>query len=332
MSIVRLSNAKKFTASASTSILEAGRAAGIVLEHSCRNGQCGVCKTQVLSGETSLLQPELSLSGKELEGGYVLTCCRNAISDVQLDAEDLGSLASIGVQTLPCRINSLTLLAEDVLEVSLRTPPTSKLHYLPGQYLDIIAKNGVRRSYSIASAPREDGVINLQLRRVDGGELSHYWFNEARHNDLLRLEGPLGTFCLRDLPSKHLVFLATGTGIAPIRAMLEQIAADPISNPYEDIKVYWGNRFSSDIYWEPDMKGLGFSFIPVVSREPDWAGRRGHVQEAALGDIEDFSGAVVYACGSDLMIRAAREALIGAGLPRNQFYSDAFVQSGGVKP
>lgn len=332
MPIVRLSNAKKFTTSADATILEAGRAAGLVLEHSCRNGQCGVCKAQVLSGETSLLQPELSISNEELEGGFVLTCCRTALSDVELDTEDLGPLASIGVQTLPCRINSLTLLAEDVMEVSLRTPPSSKLRYLPGQYIDVIGKGGARRSYSIAHAPREDGVISLQVRRVEGGELSQYWFNEARTNDLLRLEGPLGTFCLRDTSARHMVFLATGTGIAPVKAMLEQLKVEPMAHCYERISVYWGNRRASDIYWQPAIHDAGFTFIPVVSRDSEWTGRGGHVQSAAIEDIGDFGDAVVYACGSDVMIQAARSALIAAGLPSNQFYSDAFVQSGGVRP
>lgn len=328
MSIVRLSNAKKFTGSASTSILEAGRASGIVLEHSCRNGQCGVCKTRVLDGETGLLQPELSLNGEEIEEGFVLTCCRSAMSDLELDTEDLGPLASIGVQTLPCRIKSLTLLAKDVLEVSLRTPPTRKLCYLPGQYIDIIVKGGVRRSYSVANAPSEDGVINLHVRRVDGGELSHYWFGEAQNGDLLRLEGPLGTFCLRDLPAKHLVFLATGTGIAPVNAILEQLRVGPMVRRYERISVYWGNRRASDVYWEPGVQNASFSFVPIVSRDADWTGRLGYVQNAAIEDIGDFADAVVYACGSDVMIKAARAALTAVGLSSKRFYSDAFVRSG----
>lgn len=332
MSIVRLSNAKKFTTSADTSILEAGRAAGLVLEHSCRNGQCGVCKAKVFSGETSLLQPEISLSNEELEEGYVLTCCRSAISDIQLDTHDLGPLASMTVQTLPCRISSLTLLTEDVIKIGLRTPPSSKLRYLPGQYIDVIAKGGARRSYSVAHAPREDGVIHLQVRRVEGGELSQYWFNEARTNDLLRLEGPLGTFCLRDTSARHMVFLATGTGIAPVKAMLEQLWAEPNAHCCERVSVYWGNRRASDIYWEPAIQDQNFSFVPVVSRESEWTGRRGHVQNAALEDIGNFADAVVYACGSDVMIQAARSALIAAGLPSNQFYSDAFVRSGVVRP
>ena len=332
MSVVRLSNAKEFSSGADISVLEAGRAAGVLLEHSCRNGQCGVCKTQVLSGATDVLQPELSLSPEELAAGFILTCCRSALSDLELNAEDLGLLASMTVQTLPCRISSLSLLTEDVIEIGLRTPPSSKLRYLPGQYIDVIAKGGVRRSYSIANAPREDGVIGLQVRRVQGGELSQYWFKEAQTNDLLRLEGPLGTFCLRDASAKHLVFLATGTGIAPVKAMLEQLWAEPKAHCYERVSVYWGNRSASDIYWQPAIQDPSFAFVPVVSRDSEWTGRRGHVQSAAIEDIGDFGDAVVYACGSDVMIQSARSALIAAGLPSNQFYSDAFVQSGGARP
>jgi len=252
MPSIKLSNATTFNCQPDQTLLEAARVHGIVLEHGCRTGRCGVCKAQVLDGVTSTFITEESLTETEQAAGFILTCCRTAVTDVTLDIEDLGVLGNIETKTLPCRVDSLLLHTDDVIEVTLRTPPASRLSYLPGQYIDVIGKDGLRRSYSVANAPRDDGKLNLQIRKVPNGEMSRYWFHEARANDLLRLEGPLGTFCLRPTSASHLLLLATGTGIAPIRAMLEQLSTNPTAHSYQHIHVYWGGRTDKDLYWAPD--------------------------------------------------------------------------------
>jgi|SRR3990167_860756 len=328
MPAVALSNAKVFHCSSEQTLLEAARAQGLALEHSCRTGRCGACKAQVLDGVTSATKDEESLTEDERTAGFILTCCRTAVTDVQLDIEDLGDLANIETRTHPCRIDSLMLLTDDVIEVTLRTPPTSRLVYLPGQYIDVIGKDGLRRSYSVANAPRDDGRITLQIRKVPNGEMSRYWFDEAKANDLLRLEGPLGTFCLRPSQASQLVLLATGTGIAPIRALLEQLATNSSLNTYRQIHVYWGGRTEKDLYWTPEYPTLSFRFVRVLSRSTDSAGStRGYVQDAALADGIPLQDAVVYACGSESMIGSARHKLIASGLDPKHFHSDAFVSS-----
>jgi len=324
---VTLSNAKNFDCEAGQTLLQAARMQGIALEHSCRTGRCGVCKAQVLSGTTTPIKVEESLTADEQGNGFILTCCRTAVTDVSLDIEDLGELGSIETKTLPCRIDSLTLLTDDVTQVTLRTPPTSRLSYLPGQYIDVIGKDGLRRSYSVANAPRDDGMLTLQIRKVPNGEMSRYWFDEAQTNDLLRLEGPLGTFCLRPSQASQLVLLATGTGIAPIRAMLEQLAANPASNTYRQIHVYWGGRTEKDLYWTAEYPALPLRFVPALSRSPDSAGAKGYVQDVALADGIDLEDAIVYACGSESMIASAKSKLVAAGLNPKNFHSDAFVSS-----
>jgi CDP-4-dehydro-6-deoxyglucose reductase len=325
---VKLQNGQTFSSEPGTSLLDSAKAAGITLEYSCRTGRCGVCKTTVLSGTTEAFKGEASLTPEELAAGMILTCSRHAISDVEIDAEDIGALSDIMVKTLPCRIDTITRLAENVVEVILRVPPTSHLNYLPGQYVDVIGEGGLRRSYSVANAPRADGKLELQIREVEQGAMSRYWFGSAKSNDLLRLEGPLGTFCLRDKNASTLVFLATGTGIAPVKAMLEQLQGSPELAADKTILVYWGGRTLGDIYWAPRLEGLKASFIPVLSRpETGWHGRTGYVQSALLDDGIDLTQAVVYACGSEGMIHSAREALLMAGLPVKHFYSDAFVSS-----
>ncbi|WP_083272541.1 FAD-binding oxidoreductase [Pseudomonas sp. ENNP23] len=324
---VFLSNGRSFDVDEGQTILSAAVRQGVLLEHSCRTGRCGVCRVKVEQGATEALVPEDSLADTDSSDGYILTCCRTAIGDVLLAAEDLGELGIVSAKTLPCRIDALRYLSDDVLEVVLRTPPASKLEYLPGQYIDVIGVSGIRRSYSIANARREDGKIALHIRKVDGGRMSQYWFGEAKVNDLLRLEGALGTFCLRSGVAKSLVLLATGTGIAPLKAILEQLAADTACKQYDQIYLYWGGRIEKDIYWRPDFPKLPLFFTPVLSRCSTFKGRTGYVQQAVLADSIDLTSAEVYACGSDVMIRSALESMLAAGLDKNKFYSDAFVSS-----
>lgn len=327
MPTVKLANTTTFDCQPEQTLLGAARAQGIALEHSCRTGRCGVCKAQVLNGTTNAIKVEESLSVEEQAAGFILTCCRTAVTEVSLDIEGLGELGNIQTKTLPCRIDSLSRLTDDVIEVTLRTPPTSHLAYLPGQYIDVIGKDGLRRSYSIANAPRDDGKLTLQIRKVPNGEMSRYWFDEAKANDLLRLEGPLGTFCLRPSQVSQLVLLATGTGIAPIRAMLEQLATNPAANTYRQIHVYWGGRTEKDLYWTPDYPVLPLRFVPVLSRSPDSAGAKGYVQDVALADGIDLQDAIVYACGSESMIASAKSKFVTVGLNPKNFHSDAFVSS-----
>lgn len=322
-----LCDGRIFEVNKGQSILSAAIESGVVLEYSCRTGRCGVCKVKVAKGTTEVIALEEALSGAEADEGYILTCCRAATSDIQLATEDLGGLGIVTPKILPCRIDGMQYLSEDVLEVILRTPPASRLKYLPGQYIDVIGANGLRRSYSIANSRREDGKITLHIRRVLDGLMSKYWFEEARIGDLLRFEGALGTFCLRRGCAKNLVLLATGTGVAPLKAMLEHLASDPESNSYNQIYLYWGGRFDKDIYWQPNFPQLPLFFTPVLSRENGSRGRVGYVQQAVLADSVDLSSAEVYACGSEAMIRDALELMVSAGLRRSSFYSDAFVSS-----
>jgi CDP-4-dehydro-6-deoxyglucose reductase, E3 len=322
-----LANGKSYQADGTRSILDAARDSGLVLEYSCRTGRCGTCVAKVVSGKTELLTVESSITNEKLESDCILTCCRAPASDIELDIEDLGDLASYIPKTMPARIHSIKLVSPDIIQVSLRTPPSIKLEYRAGQYIDLIGPEGVRRSYSLANAPHANGKLELDIRKVDNGKLSQYWFNEAKVNDLLRLEGPLGTFCLRNKPVSTLVLLATGTGIAPIKAILEELDSNDAPLNYEFIRVYWGGRVEEDLYWEPDFQKLPLQFIKVLSRAPKSSSRHGYVQDALVADGVDLTNSAVYACGSKAMIDSAKASLIELGLSEKQFYSDAFVSS-----
>jgi len=328
---IRTTHGLAFEARAGESILDASLRAGIGLPYSCRTGRCSTCKCRVESGGTFALHPETGLTASELADGWVLSCVRGASDDVVLDVEDLGGVQLEAPRTQPCRIVSLERAAPDVLRVVLRLPPTVTLSYEPGQYVDVIGPGGMRRSYSIANAAVPERTIELHVREVEGGSMSAYWFGQSKVNDLLRLHGPLGTFFLRNVDACDLVFLATGTGIAPVKAILESLSTRKAAAP-RSIRLYWGARHRQDIYWQPpaEVAGIPVHFVPVLSREgPDWAGARGHVQDRFMAEAggADPSRCHVYACGSDTMIHAARARLLEAGLDERHFMSDAFVCS-----
>lgn len=302
------------------------------MAYSCRNGRCSSCKCKLLHGNTVALSDELGLSEQEKADGWILGCVRAAgDGDVMLETEDFGGIHPPVARTVPCRIHSLTLLSADVMKVVLRLPPTVDFAFLPGQYVDVIGQHGVRRSYSLASGPAPDKLIELHIRAVPGGAMSDYWFNRAKENDLLRVNGPLGTFFLRHAGGRDLVFLATGTGIAPVKAILESIDLLPEGERPRSITLYWGGRTPADLYWDGAGIKAAYRHVPVLSRAGDgWTGGRGYVQDACLADGFDFARAIVYACGSDAMIHSAKALLVNAGLPERCFYSDAFVCSASI--
>lgn len=325
---VVLQNGTRFTCKPAISILDNALANGISLEHSCKTGQCGVCATRVMAGNTEVLKSEISLNAQQREQGFVLTCCRAATTDLQLDSEDLPELQGLTVKTCPARIDAIDYLNSSVIRVVLRTPPNNSLQFLPGQYVSVIGPNSLRRSYSVANAPRADNKIELHIKKVEGGAFSQYWFEQAKVNDLLRFEGPLGTFFVRSPAPKKLLLLATGTGLAPVKSILEQfIQIDAAKRP--EIHVYWGNRNDADIYTDlHDLTGPNVQAHLLLSRPgPEWTGRTGYVQQAILEDKHDLSECAVYACGSISMIESAKAALIQSGLPSHKFHSDAFVSS-----
>ena len=313
------------TAGAEESILDSALKANLIFEYSCKTGQCGVCKTTLLEGEVVELQPQLALTEQQKSNNQILTCCCAPRTDILIDAQDLSALHGIETKTLPVRISTIKKHTSEIIEVTLRLPPTANFKYLEGQYLDVIYNN-IRRSYSIAATASKK-EITLLVKRFENGKMSDYWFNHAKENDLLRIEGPKGTFFLRD-QSKPLLFLATGTGIAPIISILKSLDENEEFKQHQKISIYWGNRRPEEFIWQPDFKRLDVELIRVCSKPAQvWAEEIGYVQNIALQKQPGLVEYAVYACGSNAMIQSAKQEFTQAGLPENQFYSDAFVQS-----
>lgn len=308
------------------SVLESALLGGFVFEYSCKNGQCGVCKTSLIEGEVIEFQTQLALTEEDRSNHKILTCCCGPITDILIDAEDLTALKDIEIKTLPARISHIEALSNDIIKVQFRFPPTANFKFLEGQYLDVIW-GGVRRSYSIASIS-DDQEINLLIKKVAEGVMSDYVFNQAKVNDLIRVEGPKGTFFLRET-SRPLVLLATGTGIAPIMSILKKIDQDGVLPQQHAIRLFWGNRYAEDFVWQPEFNNLNVIIEKVVSKpDNNWKGQIGYIQNIALRTLgAKIADSDVYACGSNAMIQTAKQEFIKVGLPEKQFYSDAFVQS-----
>jgi CDP-4-dehydro-6-deoxyglucose reductase len=230
------------------------------------------------------------------------------------------------VKTLPCRVERMEKLAGDVMAVWLKLPSNERLQFLPGQYLDFLLKDGTRRSFSLANAPEEDELLELHIRHVPGGRFTEQVFSSMKAKDIMRINGPHGSFFLRD-SDKPAIFVAGGTGFAPIKSILAHAFHHEIDRQFV---FYWGARDLASLYlpqvpsdWQ--QKHANFTFIPVIDQvDGDWAGRTGRVHEAVLDDFEDLSGFEAYVCGAPVMVQAAKRAFLARGLADDAFFSDAF--------
>lgn len=313
-----------FNTDAELTILQNALQSNIILEHSCGTGQCGACKAKLLTGNIEFDDKYNILTESEKSEGIFLTCTSKALSDVQMEAEYLPELSGIQKKTVPGKINSVDFPVSDVAVLRLRLPPTANFNYLPGQYIDLMY-NGITRSYSIASAPAEDNMLELHIRKVENGKFSHFVFNEFKPNQLLRMQGPIGTFFVRT-NEKPLIFLAGGTGFAPVKAMVESLIKQ---DDKREIHIYWGARTRHDIYSNlPEQWALKYPHIKshvVISDDEQWKGRNGFVHQAVLNDFDKLDGFVVYACGAPAMINIARQTFIEKGLDEHSFIADAFL-------
>ena len=321
-----------FSVEGDETILDGALREGFSIAYGCRNGACGSCKGKVLQGTVDYgVFQESALSDGDKKNGYALFCQAKPTSDVVIECREISAIKDIQVRTLPCRVQKLEHLADDVMMIHLRLPATERLQFLAGQYIDILTKSGLRRSLSLANAPHDDSVLQLHLRNY-GGLFSQYVFNTLKVKDILRFEGPLGTFFLREESSKPLILLASGTGFAPIKAIIEHTLHQGIQRP---LTLYWGCRVRADLYMhalaESWARDHGIHYIPVLSDalpEDHWTGRTGFVHHAVIKDFADLSDHQVYACGAPIVIESAlKDFTEQCKLPPGDFFSDAFTPS-----
>jgi CDP-4-dehydro-6-deoxyglucose reductase len=311
-------------------VLAAALRQGLVLPYGCKNGACGTCKGKIVSGtvDFGVYQPK-ALPDEDKARGKALFCQAKPLSDLVIEARTIGAAKGIEVKMLPCRVQKLERLADDVMALHLKLPANEKLVFLAGQFIEFLLKDGSRRSFSMANAPHDAELLQLHVRHVAGGQFTDHVFGKMKERDILRFEGPLGTFFLREDSAKPLVFVASGTGFAPIKSIIEAAVKNGVTRP---MTLYWGARRPKDLYMNAlaeswAARGL-LKYVPVVSEalpEDGWNGRCGFVHRAVMADFPDLSAHQVYACGVPVMVDAARRDFTSAcRLPEDEFYADSF--------
>lgn len=327
---------RSFAASSGQSILASAIAAGVNLPYGCKDGACGSCKCKKISGEVEHGQyASHALSPEEAAAGVILTCRAQALSDVVLESRQVTDANSHPIKKLPVRVRSLQALRPDVMRVQLQLPATEKFQYDAGQYIDFLLRDGSRRAYSIANAPHtQDSApgLELHIRHLPGGLFTDHVFGGMKEKDILRIEGPFGSCTLSDTSTKPLICIVSGTGFAPVKAILEHLQH---TGSTRAVTLYWGGRRPQDIYMDDWLSTLtlpgGLQFVPVVSNaqpEDQWQGRSGFVHQAVLDDFADLSAYQVYACGAPAMVEAARTSFISTRqLAEEDFFADAFTSA-----
>jgi CDP-4-dehydro-6-deoxyglucose reductase len=321
----------QFACEADETVLSAAIRAGVGLPYGCKNGACGSCKGRIVDGEVSHKPYQArALTEQEKLQGMSLFCCAVPGGDVVIEAREIAGSSEYPIRKMPTRVQSITRAAPDVAIVTLQLPANEALAYRAGQYIEFLLKDGKRRAYSIGAAPSFGGPLELHIRHLPGGLFTDHVFGAMKERDILRFEGPLGTFFLREESDKPIVLLASGTGFAPVKALVEHLMHLKSNRP---VRLYWGGRRPQDLYmnelceaWAATLPD--FRYVPVISDalpEDAWTGRTGYVHAAVMQDIPDLSGWQVYACGAPVMVDAARSEYVAkCGLPADEFYADAF--------
>jgi CDP-4-dehydro-6-deoxyglucose reductase, E3 len=331
-------------------MLAAGIRQGVGLPYGCKDGACGSCKCKKISGVV-IHGPHQSkaLSDEEEANGFVLTCCGVPYSDVVLESRQVTEAGAFPIKKMPSRVMVLEKKSHDVMLVKLQLPANDGFAYHAGQYVEFILRDGARRSYSMATAPRPSPVLTalttnatptapapghgleLHIRHMPGGKFTDHVFGAMKEKEIVRIEGPFGTFFLREDSAKPMILLASGTGFAPIKAVIEDMQIKGIDRP---ATLYWGGRRPADLYLDDWVKATmaempNLKYVPVISNavpEDNWSGRTGFVHAAVLQDFPDLSGYQVYACGAPIVIDSAKTAYTTVGgLPEDEFYADSFI-------
>ena len=325
---------RSFTADASETLLAAGIRQGIGLPYGCKDGACGSCKCKKLEGTVVHgTHQSKALSEEEEAQGLILTCCATAQSDVVLESRQVTEAGAFPIKKMPVRVASLARKSDDVMVIQLQLPANDVMQFHAGQYIEFLLRDGSRRSYSMANAPHtlEAGApkVELHIRHMPGGKFTDPVFTTMKEKDILRAEGPYGSFFLREDSDKPMVLLASGTGFAPIKALIEHMQHQGIERP---ATLYWGGRRPADLYmhdWiEAQLAHMPqLRYVPVISNatpEDAWTGHTGFVHQAVLQDHPDLSCFQVYACGAPIVVESAQRDYAAAGLPAEEFFADSF--------
>ena len=322
---------KRFAVDPGEAILDAALRQEIWLPHACRGGTCGSCKATVVAGSVTYRESPPALTQPMVARAEALLCCAKTADDITLDVAELPVRPIGAAFRRPARVVAMARPSRDVAMVTLKVPPNAAIRFRPGQYISLLGDDGRLHAFSIANAPRPDATLQLHIGRIPNGRFTTHVHERMSVGDIVRFEGPFGEFGFADEPTpRPAILLAGGTGIAPIKAMLEAAARETVPR---EIHVYWGSRHKDGLYALDDIAAIkAASVTPVLSEtmaEDLWRGRVGLVHRAVMADFPDLSRFDVYACGSPGLIDTAfLDFTRDAGLPPECFFADAFHNAG----
>ncbi len=319
----------RFEVDDNETVLEAAIRQGIGLPYGCRNGQCGNCQGLIKSGTFNYKNPITALTPEQQANGLALLCQAYPTSDLEIDINELTHAKEVPTRCFPAKVAGINQISHDVLQIILSLPANFRLPFFAGQYINFILKDGRRRSFSIANAPNEDKHIELHVRHIKGGEFTGEVFDGMQVKDVVRIEGPLGSFFLREQSERTAILMAGGTGFAPVKGIVEHVLA---KNLKRDLHIYWGARRFADLYfheqaqrWSEEHENIHYT--PVLSESDtsdNWSGRTGFVHNSVLQDFSNLNNVEVYASGPPVMVYAGRDAFVEQGMESSHYYSDAF--------
>jgi len=223
-------------------------------------------------------------------------------------------------------VEALDRLTHDVTCVRLRPDNGNALAFRAGQYVKVSFAGQITRAYSLASLP-DDPFIEFHIRQSSDGSTSKFVGEELRPGAQAVIEGPMGENCLQERHEGPIVAVAGGSGLAPMRSIVETALQRGVGQP---ITLYFGVRTERDLYMESHFEALAaahenFHFVPVLSEAGGETARRtGFVHEAVLADFDDFTGFTAYAGGPPIMVVAVRDALFERGLRAEDFFADLY--------
>jgi CDP-4-dehydro-6-deoxyglucose reductase, E3 len=322
---------RSFSVNQDEAILPAAIRQGIGMPYGCKDGACGSCKCKKLEGTVVHgAHQSKALSPEEEAAGFILTCCGVPQTDIVLESRQVTDESAFPVRKMPSRVISLEKKSHDVMVIKLQLPANDVMRYHAGQYIEFILRDGARRSYSMGNAPQNGPAVELHIRHMPGGKFTDHVFTAMKEKEILRVEGPYGSFYLREDSDKPMILLASGTGFAPIKAVIEYMQFKGIDR---EATLYWGGRRPADLYLDEWVQGKlaempNLKYVPVISNalpEDNWTGRTGFVHKSVMEDFPDLSGHQVYACGAPIVVDSARaEYAAQAKLAPEDFFADSF--------
>lgn len=331
-----LPSGHEFLLEGTDTILEAALRAGLAVNYGCSNGNCGLCKARIVSGEVKKIgHHDYVLSAAEKAQGYELLCANTAVTDLVIEALEAGGAQDIPAQHIETRVKKTERLSDDVMLVHLQTPRTKRLRFLAGQYVSLEASDGLTENFPIASCPCDDRNLQFHIRKHPETRFSNYVFTELKDADTVSVDGPKGEFVLQEDSPRSIIFVACDTGFSPIKSLIEHAMALDMA---ESMHLYWiaygdGGHYLHNLCrsWTDALDNFEYTPLNAATDERAASGpghkepvHQDHLIEGLLArvtdDYPDLGEHDVYVAGPESIANTAEFFFLNRGLPQTQLF------------